>query len=29
VKRWLLDVMSRPAWKRTVEITLPAGPPPF
>ena len=29
VKRWLVDVTSRPAWKRTVEVTLPAGPPPF
>ncbi len=29
VKRWLLDVMGRPAWKRTVEGTLPVGPPPF
>lgn len=29
VKRFLKDVMARPAWKRTVENTLPAGPPPM
>ena len=27
VKRWLKEVMPRPAWERTVEVTLPAGPP--
>jgi glutathione S-transferase len=29
VKRWLVEVTARPAWRRTVEVTLPAGPPPF
>jgi len=29
VKRWLGEVTRRPAWKRTVEVTLPAGPPAF
>jgi glutathione S-transferase len=29
VKRFLVEVMGRPAWKRTVERTLPAGPPPM
>ena len=27
VKRFLKDVTARPAWKRTVEVTMPAGPP--
>ena len=29
VKRWMKDVMARPAWQRTVEVTLPVGPPPM
>lgn len=29
VKRWLAEVMARPAWTRTVVVTLPAGPPAF
>jgi glutathione S-transferase len=27
VKRFLKDVTARPAWKRTVQATMPAGPP--
>ncbi|MGH9888337.1 MAG: glutathione S-transferase family protein [bacterium] len=27
VKRFMKEVMERPAWKRTVETTLPIGPP--
>ena len=29
VKRWLVEVTARPAWKRTVEATMPNGPPPM
>ena len=28
-KRFLNEVVNRPAWKRTLEKTLPAGPPPI